>query len=208
MRPVVVNEAAPVISGAPQSQRQDFGSASGATGMFRVGKQAEIVAQQSVAQPAGASRRVPQWVFLGHLFNNIILGRHGRHVGQRIERQGERAAARLADCGVGGMPGVRRVLCGLVDLGNRSLEQDALTAAQSIPAQDVKAGALPTLGSLQQLENLRQSLEKLDGYQTDGPPYRLRWGLYQGDNMYPEVRRLYYAKFRALRSSVRRRAGC
>ena len=53
------------------------------------------VAQQSVAQPMAASRRVPQWMFLGHLFNNIIFERQRGDVGQRVEREGQCAAARV-----------------------------------------------------------------------------------------------------------------
>ena len=36
------------------------------------------------------------------------------------------------------------------------------------------------------------------GMRPTAAPYHLRWGLYQGSDMYPEVRRLYFAKFRAL----------
>jgi type VI secretion system protein ImpL len=196
VRPVVVNESAPVITGRPQPQPEQQG-ATGATGMFRVGKQAEMVAQQSVAQPAAASRRVPQWVFLGHLFNSIILGdtaamsTSGSSVKVSALRRGLLIAASV----------VCLILTGffLVSyLGNHRLEQDALTAAQSIDSKDLPADKLPALESLQQLERLRQSLDTLDGYETDGAPYRLRWGLYQGSDLYPEVRRLYFAKFHAL----------
>src|SRR5262249_13830793 len=53
-------------------QPQDFG---GATRMFRAGFQAEQRAQQMHAQAASpGGRKVPQWLFLGHLFHDVILG--------------------------------------------------------------------------------------------------------------------------------------
>ncbi len=197
VRPVVVNEAAPILTGPPQ-QRAEYQTSSGATGMFRVGKQAEVVAQQSVAQPVAASRRVPQWMFLGHLFNSIILSdsaamsTSGSSVKVSALRRGLLIAASAASL-------ILLTFFTVSYVNNHSLEANALTAAQSIPTKDVPAGALPSLGSLQQLESLRQSLQQLAGYEANGAPwFRLRWGLYQGSDMYPEVRRLYYAKFRAL----------
>ena len=196
VRPVTVNESAPLIaSQAPQ--RQEAAGSTGATGMFRVGKQAELRAQQSVAQPAAASRRVPQWVFLGHLFNNVIFNDSAAMAtsGSSVKVSALRRALLIAGSVV------CLALIGLFlasYLGNRTLEQDALTAAQNINVKDASTNAVPSLGSLQQLETLRASLEKLDTYENEGAPYKLRWGLYQGSDMYPEVRRLYYAKFRAL----------
>ncbi|MEQ1354758.1 MAG: type VI secretion system protein, partial [Candidatus Acidiferrum sp.] len=71
VRPVVTTEAvaAPVQRSPERSSMQ---GTSGATGMFRVGQQ-----QAEAARPAAVlqreSRRVPQWVFLKHLFTNVLL---------------------------------------------------------------------------------------------------------------------------------------
>ena len=70
VRPVLVNESAPVAAAAPQ-QPGGYGSASGATGIFSLGARAQ--AQAPAAQPVGAARKVPQWLFLSHLFNDILL---------------------------------------------------------------------------------------------------------------------------------------
>ena len=197
VRPIIVSDAAPLVTSRPQQADHQGAGATGATGMFRVGKQAEMMAQQAVAQPAAASRKVPQWMFLSHLFNNIIfsdaaaMSASGSSVKVSALRRGLLIAASV----------ICLIFSGIFlwsYLGNRSLENEALTAAQKIPAKDVPAGALPVPSSLVQLENLRQTLEKLDGYETDGAPYKLRWGLYRGSDMYPEVRRLYFARFKAL----------
>ena len=57
---------------------------------------------------------------------------------------------------------------------------------------------LPSLGDLQKLDRLRQELVTLSGYQTDGVPWRLRWGLYVGDRIYPDAKKIYFERFRSL----------
>ena len=86
------------------------------------------MAQQSVAQPMASSRKVPQWMFLGHLFNNIIfsdsaaMSASGSSVKVSALRRGLLIAASVACL----------VLSGIFlfsFLENRMLETDALTAA-------------------------------------------------------------------------------
>jgi len=67
--------------------------------------------------------------------------------------------------------------------GNRALQEEILT---------------PPIDSLESLETLRQSLARLTAYERDGPPLRLRFGLYKGSEILPDVRKIYYAKFRQL----------
>src|ERR1035437_4622693 len=68
VRPIVINEVAPVAA-APQSQA-GYGSASSATGIFHVGQAAQT---PRAAPQVGATRKVPQWLFLSHLFNDVLL---------------------------------------------------------------------------------------------------------------------------------------
>ncbi len=195
VRPVVVSEteSAPLLASRPQ---QGVESA-GATQMFRVGKQAEAMARQSVAQPATGGRKVPQWMFLGHLFNDVILrdttamGASGSSVKSSLARRilmASAAALCLLLC----------ILFLVSFLKNRALENEALTAARNIPSAEASASAIPSLDALQRLDTLRRSLQKLTTYEEDGPPLSLRFGLYRGSDMYPEVRRIYYDKFRQL----------
>ena len=198
VRPVVVNESAPVISGAPaiptpgipKCQRRDRdvpGWKTSRDGGAAVGRAARG------GFPTCAPVGVP-----GTFVQQHHSQRHRGYGRQRIEREGQRAAPRPADCSVRGMPGFWRALSGLLSRQSNSGTGRPDRRAGHPRAGRCCRGALPTLGSLQQLENLRQSLEKLDGYEADGSPYRLRWGLYQGSNLYPEVHRLYYEKFRVL----------
>jgi type VI secretion system protein ImpL len=80
-------------------------------------------------------------------------------------------------------------------LGNRSLENKLVEAAQQVPQTQIPAGQLASLSDLQKLDALRQSVATLSKYQTEGPPLHLRWGLYVGDRLYPQARELYFARF-------------
>lgn len=160
---MVVTESAPIISGKSQ-QQSEYQRSTGATGMFRVGRQAEVRSQQSVAQPIAASRRVPQWMFLGHLFNNIIFG---DTAAMSASKSSVKVSARRR-----GLLIAASVVCLVLSgiflvsfLGNHAIETKALDAATSIDTKDLPAGKLPTLEGLQQLDVLRQTLETLDAYE-------------------------------------------
>src|SRR5258708_845186 len=57
---------------------------------------------------------------------------------------------------------------------------------------------IPTAEQLRQLERLRATLVTLETNQKDGAPLSYRWGLYNGDRLYPEARRVYFSYFRRL----------
>ena len=82
--------------------------------------------------------------------------------------------------------------------GNRTLENDALEAARGIASVNITdPNALPDKASLEKLESLRKTLQTLDGYKTEGAPYKLRMGLYSGNDMYPHVKEIWCQKFNA-----------
>ena len=194
VRPVVVTETA----SAPVAARpaQSYQAASGATSIFQVGLPASQPAQ-AAASPYTSSRRVPQWLFLSHLFNDVILadraamGASGSSVKASMLRRVLLAIA-AGLCLVACIGFLVSFFC------NRSLEADALAAARAVPSLDIPLGQPPSLDALQRLESLRQSLDQLTTYQQEGPPLRLRWGLYTGDDLYPVVRRIYYQRFNQL----------
>ena len=155
-------------------------------------------ARQSVAQAGGgAGKRVPQWLFLGHLFNDVILAdANGRAASGSSTKTS--LVKRLL---IGSVAAFCLIYSGLLlwsYFGNRALEQDALTAAKAIAAGEGAGGAVPGIDSLQNLETVRQSLANLIKYERDGAPLRLRFGLYKGSDILPGVRKIYYAKFRQL----------
>ena len=196
VRPVVMSDVAqaPMLQ---QSQAQAADAMSGATGMFRVGKQAEARAQAAMAQQAPGARKVPQWLFLGHLFNDVIL-RDGAAMAASVSSVKVSAARRALLIATGAVCLLIATFFTVSFIRNQSLEDEAITAAKNIPPGTLTTGAVAELDSLQRLDALRRTLAKLTRYEDEGAPFTLRWGLYQGSNMYPEVRQTYYNKFRAL----------
>jgi type VI secretion system protein ImpL len=197
VRPVQV-QAAPAAPQpiAPQPAQEVGG---GATRMFRVGFQEQQRAMQAYAQQwaAGTTKKVPQWLFLGHLFHDVILAdtvsraASGSSVRTSIARRVLLAAAAVFFLGYLG-------LLTISYFGNRALEREAILAAQSIGPGEAMGGAVPTEEGLRHLDELRQSLQKLTDYRRRGAPLWLRWGLYSGDAMLNPVRQVYYSKFRQL----------
>jgi type VI secretion system protein ImpL len=192
VRPVVVDEvAAPV---ARPLQQQGFEPASGATGIFRQGQTRAPEAQQ---QPrVTGTRRVPQWVFLSHFWNDILLA--------------DREAISASSASVK-TSALRRVLflaaaslCLLYSTAitvscvrNRNLESRVLEAAKGLSVVPVTGQDLPSLDALKRLDALRQELETLSDYQRNGAPLSLRWGLYTGDEIYPKAYQLYFDRYHA-----------
>jgi type VI secretion system protein ImpL len=192
VRPIVINEVAPVAA-APQGQA-GYGSASSATGLFKAGQSAQ--APQGPPQ-VGATRKVPQWLFLSHLFNDVLLADSAAMgaSGSSTKTGFARRALFL----------VAAVLCLLLCIAftvsffnNRSLETQARDAAIGISSAESSGQNLASLDALRKLETLRQSLETLVKYRHEGEPWSYRWGLYTGDALYPEVRRIYFDRFRQL----------
>ena len=72
-----------------------------------------------------------------------------------------------------------------------------MTAAQEISEVHVTGRrCLPRRP--QKLEALRQSVETLSDYQRKGPPFSMRWGLYVGNALLPEARRIYFEHFQEI----------
>lgn len=194
VRPVEVRDIPGTPAFAPPPAQPEL---SGATGIFRAGMQAERRAQQAQAQSASGMRRMPQWLFLGHLFHDVILA---DGAGRAASGSSIRVSIwkRVLLAAAAGLFFLYSIFLIASFVGNRGLEDDAQTAARNIGAGEISAGALPGTDSLQKLEKLRQSLATLTRYKQTGAPLSLRWGLYSGDAMLEPVRRLYYMKFRQL----------
>lgn len=197
VRPITVSDAAPIAI-QKQSQEDALRGAGAATQMFRLGKLQEEMQKQAQAQTAPGGRRVPQWMFLGHLFNNIVLN----------------DSAALAASGSSTKTSfLQRLLLGLAAglfllysigllvsfLGNKGLEDKSIAATKELQiGADLAGCALPSVEQLQKLDSLRQSLEQLTDYKYNGAPIKYRLGLYAGNELLPEVRKAYYDRFRAL----------
>lgn len=195
VRPVFVNEVSPAVV-APAQQERGFEASREATGFFRMGQMQQPM-QAPAPAPSRGAKRVPQWCFIGHLFNDVVLeDKVARSAsGATVQANTLRRVLLASAAGLCLILGI----CAIVSYGNnKELESDALQAAAGIPAVEVTGTNLATLDSLQRLETLRQRLVVLTDYERDGAPWSLRWGLYTGHDLQPELKALYFKRFHQL----------
>ncbi|HXB72185.1 MAG TPA: ImcF-related family protein [Candidatus Acidoferrales bacterium] len=191
IRPVIVNEAAPAARPADSQQQAPEIAA---TRMMRVGLHSQPPPPGAQQQFIG-SRKVPQWVFLSHLFEHVLLA-------DRIAMGTSGASTKTSM--------LRRVLlitasaiCLILAVGltvsffkNRALESAVNQASQASAVAEPTGLNVASLDSLRGLESLRQTLSLLSGYNRNGAPFSYRWGLYVGDDLYPQVYKLYFTRFK------------
>ena len=193
VRPVTLSDipAAPLAPTASAEQT----APSGATGMFRVGLESQR-RQQQMQSPQGGSRKVPQWLFLGHLFNDVILADEAARKASGSSTKTS-TLQRALFASAAGLCLLYAILLIVSFFGNRSLEQRVIEASRSLNGVTITNG-MPGEDALRKLDTLRQSLAQLTGYEYDGAPLSLRWGLYTGSSILPSVRRTYYGRFSQL----------
>ena len=193
VRAVMVDDVA-----APASRDSDLSEEvgeSGATQMFnaRQLRRGQVEAPIAVAR----SRKIPEWVFLSHLFNDVILK-------DRVALSASGFSSRvnlLRRIALGAIIAVCLVCMtgfAVSFMGNRALEAELVDAMNQASATTLKAGQLASLSDLQHLERLRQSVATISKYENEGVPWRLRWGLYIGDRLYVPARQAYFTAFRQL----------
>ena len=151
---------------------------------------------QGGTQIEGAgSRKITQWVFLSHIFSHILLQDQSAFGASKASTRV--SFWRRALWGTTAAVGAIWILGSLVSyFSNRALESDFFETAQSIVFRMPSTAQAPPPGVLLQLDQLRNSLGELTGYERDGAPLHLRWGLYPGHEFYAEARRVYFVCFR------------
>lgn len=190
VRPVEVRE----VVQAPRLQEGSSRS-SGATGIFALhGDKGEVAEQprQSVQ-----SRRVPQWVFLSRLFNEVIL-RDQAAFQASAQGVGKDNARRLILAAAAGLALVLGIGWTTSYFANRNLQKQVSEAVAGIGSFSGGGQDLAPLDALKRLDSLRENAELLSRYNREGAPWSLRWGLYTGDDLLPTVRRLYFSRFNQL----------
>jgi type VI secretion system protein ImpL len=149
------------------------------------------------AAPVMTQARVPQWTFLPRLLPEVILGDRSALTATK-----QSAPAKL----------FRRILYGTVAFllalytiflivsyfNNAALERRIRNDARALPQADATATSMPGLGELRALDDLRQTIALLDENKQNGAPWSYRWGLYQGDKLSLEARRVYFDRFRPM----------
>ncbi len=191
VRPVIVNEVAPVAA-APQ-QPADVAPA-GATSIFNRGMLA--AAASPVRPQAMGTRKVPQWLFLSHLFNDILLMDRSA-LGASGASTRTSSARRYLFIAGSSLCFLLLVMFTISYFNNRALETDVRDAARGITAVAPTGGDVASLDVLRRLETLRQSLATLRKYHLEGAPWLYRWFLYVGEDLYHETRIIYFDRFKA-----------
>ena len=146
---------------------------------------------------AGTQRRVPQWTFLTRFYNEVLLKDRNAMLtaGVSTKTNTTRRAVLATAAALGA---IVATLFTVSYFQNRALENEFGEAARALKSVQVAQGEVPSLDSLNRLDRLRASLEKVRGYQKKGAPLMMRWGLYVGDTLLPTARRLYFENFRNL----------
>lgn len=191
VRPVLVREE-PVAARAARPEREF--DADDASKIFSAGV---LDPPSPVAEAQeGGTRRVPQWILLGRLFNDVILEDQAALGASAGSTRTERMRRWLVSAG-GALCLVLIAGCTVSYFRNRALEGHVLDAAAAVAGAEAAGPEVPLEG-LRRLDTLRESLETLVRYQREGAPWSLRWGLYVGDDLYWPVRGVYFRRFHQL----------
>ncbi len=155
--------------------------------------------QPPVQAPRGRSggmRKVPQWVFLPHLFSNIILAdKSALETSRASTRTNLLKRVLLASCSAVIL--LLLVFATISFFNNRSLEQRYADAVQ-VPVSPLPNNDYASQHDLENLDKLRSVLVELQSYRRDGAPLMYRWGLYRGDALFPVACQAYSNRFRSL----------
>jgi len=188
VRPTVIED---VGGSMPELQSPEPAFDGNATVVFG----ANMRAPQPVSAPRiSGPRKVPDWVFLSQLFNEVILK-------DRVALSASSFSSRVSV--------LRRVVLATVIglalifaigfltsfIGNFFLERNVKQAVDDVRAIHATPGQTPSSDQLQKLDILRKELEALSAYTRDGVPLHLRWWMYSGDDIYPISRQAYFDQF-------------
>jgi type VI secretion system protein ImpL len=140
---------------------------------------------------------MPQWVFLTSLFNDVL-------VKDRVALATSGSSSRVNLLRRVGLAGL--LLVGLICLTgfvvsffrNRALETRVHDAVADLRTLQTGTNQVANVGDLQKLDNLRRELVDISDYEINGAPLSLRWGLYVGDQIYPDAKRIYFQRFQQL----------
>ena len=189
VRAVLEEQVAPAVA---QSVPSADPAAREATMFFNAA--AMKAAAQGAPAPVAQTRKVPQWTFLPHLFSEVIL-KDRVALGISDSSTQVNVARRI---GVAIVAFVALVFCigfTVSFFSNRSMRQDIASSAAAIPAGLAPENSLPSLQTLQRLDELRNSVETLQDYNHNGAPWSMRWGLYSGEELEQKARAIYFDRF-------------
>ena len=188
VRPIVIDD---VAAATPNENAAPIEGDAGATRIFSAGP---LRIPAPAVQRVVGSRKIPQWLFLSQFFNGVLLkDQVAFRTSGFSTRVGFLRRFALIATAVAGMLCVLFFFISFLE--NRALENEVVSAAREVPAVHLSVGQLASASDLEHLDRLRSAVARLASYEKDGPPWHMRWGLYVGDALYPEARRVYFQHF-------------
>lgn len=194
IRPVTVTDLAPAAAQLAAHEEQPIDA--GATRIFNPRSQGAPMAEVQPGMQVG-QRKVPQWVFLAHLFSDVILAdRPATTITLRNVKIN--VARRILLATASALVLLMAVWWIVSFANNRALVQGAVADVQTAQAENLPAGQLASANSLQHLTNIKRTLAQLNDYDQNGAPWSYRAFLYTGNSMREPLRTVYYNLFRKL----------
>lgn len=187
-RPVIVTDVGSAAA------RPASPVASDATGIF------QQAAMPAAAAPVTTSRKVPEWVFLDRFLRDVVLSDGGAASVARGGVSVQRTRRALLGAGIAASV----IMLAAVTtswLGNRALQgrvREAAAAVSALPTVQAAPGtvAFPSAEALTRLDALRAQLDTVRAFEREGPPLRLRFGLWRGAALLDAAQPVWFDGFR------------
>ena len=197
-RPVQLTDGG--LAAAPAPAARPAAVAAGATSAFVRPSAAGATPPAVGGYGPPSTRRVPQWAFLDRIFPDVVLADGGAASAARGGVRVARLRRGLLGTGIAAIVlltlGVVRSWVGNRDLADRT--NIAARAVATLPTMAAPAGviAFPSPDALRSLDGLRAVLDTVNGYETQGVPTRLRWGLWRGPALLDAGRNVWVEGYR------------
>jgi type VI secretion system protein ImpL len=206
-RVVTVSVGAQTSLGARSASQRPGGFSADATSLINsqnVGANTSFGTSTSLDSPS-ESRKSVQRVFLSHVFSHVILQDRAALGASGASVRGD-LGRRILFASIAVLALVWIIFTAVSFVGNAELVSSIRASANdlsSIQSQNamstggIPGPQLPSLDSLHKLDNLRQVLVQLRGYDKNGVPLHLRWGLYTNsdDSLFNDARAIYFHAF-------------
>src|SRR5580658_4328196 len=145
-------------------------------------------------ESAGEARRSVQRVFLSHVFSHVLLQDRAALGASGTSTRGD-LGRRVLFASIIGLAALWIIFTIGSFVGNSRLVSSVRSAGQDLALVQNLGSEQPTVDSLRKLDALRQTLVELRGYNRNGAPLHLRWGLYSGDAVFADARAIYFHAF-------------
>ena len=143
---------------------------------------------------AGEARRSMQRVFLSHVFSHVLLQDRAALGASGKSTRGD-FGRRILFAAIAGLAIIWSIGTVISFVGNQRLVSSIQSAGEDLSLVQSPGSQPPTINSLRRLDALRQNLVELRGYDQNGIPLHLRWGLYTGDSVFDDARAIYFHAF-------------